>query len=90
MDISYNGLTIKRIPVNTTTETLLVTLESGHHFPKHESPQPALLIVMEGIISFDLEDETQQILHPFESYQIPARLPHTVVALSNARFIIIR
>ncbi len=88
-DTKFNGLTIQKISVNETTETLLISLEAGHHFPKHESPKPALLINLEGNISFDMDNE-KQILHPFDIFQIPAKVEHAVVALNHSKFLIVR
>ena len=88
-EIPYDGLTIKKILQSDSAETLLISLEMGHHLPEHSTAKPALLILLEGTISFEIHNE-QLILHSMDTFHIPKKVPHTVVGLSNAKFLIIR
>jgi len=88
-DYGYDRLSIQKVMKSKDTETLLISLENGHLFPEHSTPKPTLLIVLEGRIAFHIQNE-QIVLHAMEIFNIPQDVPHHVLGLSNAKFLIIR
>lgn len=84
-----NGLNASKIFKSETTETLLITLEKDTVFPTHVSPKETLLIVLEGAIDFYINDKTIH-LTSLQLYTFPDYVEHYVIALKDAKFLIIR
>jgi quercetin dioxygenase-like cupin family protein len=86
---AIEGLSVQKLFVSESAETLLITLENGHVFPKHTSPRDAFLVMLEGSVIFTIQD-TEYALTCSDSFTFPAEEPHVVHAKENSKFLIIR
>jgi len=86
---NYDGLKIKQLTKNDNLEVLCVSLEKGTMFPKHESHVDAQLIVLEGHITFYIENHPI-VLKTHQQFKFPKDTAHWVEAYSNSKFLIIR
>lgn len=85
----FKGLNIHKLIEEDTYEVLAISLEKGTTFPSHESKTDAHLILLEGAITFYLENEPINVL-PQQKLSFPKNTEHWVKALENAKFLIIR
>ncbi|MCB0457117.1 MAG: cupin domain-containing protein [Flavobacteriaceae bacterium] len=85
----FEGLTVQKIWKQEHTEILFISLEKGSNFPKHDTPRNAFLQMLEGQIVFYI-DHKEFTIKEKESFQFPAKEIHSVVALENSQFLIIR
>ncbi|HPF11605.1 MAG TPA: hypothetical protein PKW08_09575 [Flavobacteriaceae bacterium] len=85
---TFDGLTIKKI-FNHQAEVLLISLEKGSTFPEHQSPRNALLQMLEGEIVFHMDHKALN-MKGLEGFQIPSKETHSVYAVQNSKFLIIR
>ncbi len=85
----FEGLSVQKLFTSESAETLLITLEKDHVFPEHTSPRDAFLVMLEGRITFTIQD-TDYVLNCSDSFTFPAKEPHTVHAKENSKFLIIR
>lgn len=88
-EIPYNGLSVKKIFKNEAAETLLISLEKDHHFPEHTSPRDTLLVLLDGSITFKIQNN-EYSLNRQDSINFPANEPHSVDATEDSKFLIIR
>ena len=88
-ETTFKGLSVQKIFISQTAETLLISLEKDHDFPEHTSPRDALLVMMEGKIIFRIKG-TDYSLDCRDSFTFPANEPHMVHAEENSKFLIIR
>lgn len=88
-NIEYNGLTVKKLISKKGCETVLISLEKGYNIPDHGSPRDTLLIMLEGIIQFQINGQ-DHILEKLQSLNFPSKEIHSVLAVENAKFLIIR
>ena len=86
---AFEGLSVQKLFVSESAETLLITLEKDHVFPEHTSPRDAFLVMLEGSIIFAIQDK-DYALNCSDSFTFPANEPHTVHAKENSKFLIIR
>lgn len=89
LNTDYDGLSVVKLTSGGSCETLLIALEKAHTFPEHTSPRDALLVVLEGDITFSINNSKIQI-KKHQTFKFKAEIPHTVFANSNAKFLIIR
>ncbi|MCK0131526.1 cupin domain-containing protein [Flavobacteriaceae bacterium F08102] len=89
INTDINGLNVTKIFSSETTDTLLITLEKNKVFPTHSSPKSTLIVVLEGIIDFHIEDKTIT-LGKHQTYTFNKDIKHHVTALNDAKFLIIR
>lgn len=85
----FEGLTIQKIWKQENTEILYISLEKGSDFPAHDSPKNAFLQVLEGEIIFRINNQVFTIKAQ-ENFQFPPKEIHSVSAIQNSKFLIIR
>jgi quercetin dioxygenase-like cupin family protein len=85
----FEGLTIQKLWKQENTEILFITLEKGSDFPKHDSPKNAFLQMIEGKIIFKINNQ-EFTIKAQENFQFPAQERHSVSAIQNSKFLIIR
>ncbi len=86
---SYKGLTVEKLTSDDNCEALLIMLEKASHFPEHTSPRNVLLVMLEGVILFTISNKNYT-LQKHQTFKFPAGEKHKVVAMKNAKFLIIR
>jgi quercetin dioxygenase-like cupin family protein len=87
--IDCKGLKVEKLASKEGCETLLIVLEKGHWFPEHTSPRDVLLIVLEGDISFNINN-TNDLLQKHQTFTFPANEKHKVFSNEDSKFLIIR
>ena len=88
-DSVFNQLQAGKILDIDAKEVLYISLEKGAVFPKHISPRDAILLVLEGAISFHINNE----VFPIATHQVfnfPKDEEHWVETNENSKFIVIR
>lgn len=85
----FEGLTVQKLWKQENVETLFITLEKGSIFPEHDSPRNAFLQMLVGQIVFYI-DKKEFMIKENESFQFPANEIHSVAAIENSKFLIIR
>lgn len=85
----FDGLTVQKLASKEGCETLLITLEKGHHFPEHSSPRDVLLVMLEGDINFSINKTIYPLLAG-QTFTFPANEKHEVSSKENSKFLIIR
>ncbi|WP_411029899.1 cupin domain-containing protein [Spongiimicrobium sp. 3-5] len=88
-DLSYTKLQVKKLFHNGQAEVLCISLEEGNEFPEHTSPRDALLVMLDGAVSFHIND-TEFVLQKNQTFDFPANEPHWVKARADAKFLIVR
>ncbi len=83
------GLKVDKLASKDKCETLLIVLEKAHTFPEHTSPRDTLLVMLEGDISFTINNEDYS-LQKHQTFTFPAEKKHKVLARENSTFLIIR
>jgi quercetin dioxygenase-like cupin family protein len=86
---SFEGLQVGKILDFNATEILQISLEATTIFPKHTSPTNATLLVLEGEISFFINNE-KYILKKHQIFQFPKKEEHWVEAITDSKFLIFR
>ena len=86
---AYDGLKAGKILDVNAKEILYISLEKDTVFPKHTSPTDAHLLVLEGAISFFINDVTYTLTKN-QIFNFPKDKEHWVEASENSRFLIIR
>ena len=87
--LSFNGLQVKQLINTSSLEILCISLEDSAIFPEHTSPRDAELIVLEGAITFFINDK-QFDLEKHHHFRFPKDVRHWVKANENSKFLIIR
>ncbi|MBW2936932.1 AraC family ligand binding domain-containing protein [Aureisphaera sp. CAU 1614] len=85
----FEGLSIQKLWKQEHAEILYISLEKGSIFPKHDAPRNAFLQMLEGQIVFYIA-EKEYMIKENESFQFPAKELHSVAAIQNSKFLIIR
>ncbi|MCL6267892.1 hypothetical protein [Flagellimonas myxillae] len=85
----YNGLKVHRLTHTDSLEVLLISLEKDALFPEHDSPKDAHLLVLEGDISFFINDHIHRLTKQ-QFFHFPKEQKHWVKAHMNTKFLIIR
>ncbi|UJH68474.1 hypothetical protein [Allomuricauda sp. SCSIO 65647] len=85
----YDDLQIAKLLKNDTFEVLCISLEKDAVFPEHTSPTDALLVVIEGMIDFHINEKCFR-LNGQEHFSFPKDVVHWVKAKENSKFLIIR
>ncbi len=86
---SINGVTAKKILDINANEILLINMEKDAIFDKHSSKTNATLLILEGCISFFI-DNSEFKLSENQIFNFPKNKEHWVEARENTRFLIIR
>lgn len=87
--LTFNGLQVKQLIRTSSLEILCISLEDSAIFPEHTSPRDAELIVLEGEITFSINDK-QFDLEKHHHFRFPKEVGHWVKANENSKFLIIR
>ncbi|WP_142784884.1 cupin domain-containing protein [Changchengzhania lutea] len=85
----YNGLKAGKLLDINAKEILHISLEKDAIFPKHTSPTNANLLVLEGAISFFIND-LEYKLTKHQIFNFPEHEEHWVEASADSKFLIIR
>jgi len=85
----YDKLQIKKLVNKATLEILCIALEKDALFPGHTSPRDAELIVLEGSIEFRISETTYNLTTQ-QHFNFPKETVHSVLAMENSKFLIIR
>jgi quercetin dioxygenase-like cupin family protein len=85
----FNGLKPIKLASKDNCETILIVLEKGHTFPEHISPRDALLVMLEGSITFHINNNEYK-LKKHQSFTFPSKVAHKVLAEENSKFLIVR
>ena len=86
---AYDGLKAAKILDVNAKNILFISLEKDTVFPKHTSPSDAHLLVLEGAISFFINDVTYTLTKN-QLFNFPKDKEHWVEASENSKFLIIR
>lgn len=79
------------VPVRNTDKSnvIAIGLRKGQVLKKHVTPFPALLVVLKGHISFDIEGTKTEV--PLSgTFDIPANVPHEVTGLEESIFLVMK
>lgn len=83
------GLQVIKWISNELFEVMLILLEKDHTFPEHTSPKKVSLIVLEGDIQFTIQSQVFNLVTN-DKFSFPANEKHSVIALEDSKFILIR
>ena len=86
---TFGALNVTKLSKTEAYEILLISLEKHHDFPEHTSPRDATLVVLDGAIVFNILEKSYH-LKAEQSFQFQAEIAHSVHALENSKFLIIR
>lgn len=85
----YKGVQVSKLSQSDNTEVLHISLAKEAILKKHTSPKDALLIVLEGNISFHINNNTY-FLKKHQIFNFAKETEHWVEASENSNFLIIR
>lgn len=88
-ELEFSDLKLEKLISNTQAEVLAISLEKGKEFPEHSSPRNAFLVMLEGQVTFYINDR-EYPLRKHQTFDFPAEEPHFVRAVENSKFLIIR
>ena len=88
-DLGFEDLQIVKLVKEELLDILAISLEKDSVFPEHTSPREAHLIVLEGAIEFRINGKKYEI-GQMQQFDFPPGVKHSVYALQNAKFLIIR
>lgn len=80
---------ILQLRSNDKSLVITIGLQKNQVLKRHFSATPALLVVLKGLISFDMEDRLTQ-LSAFDTFDIPANIAHEVTGLEESIFLLIK
>ncbi|TXE17051.1 cupin domain-containing protein [Psychroserpens burtonensis] len=86
---TYKDLQTGKLLDLDAQEILLISLEKGALFPEHRSPRDANILVLEGSITFIINDN-EYSLTKHNIFNFPKDEVHKVIAIENSKFLIIR
>jgi len=86
---SFEGLQVGKLLDFNASEILQISLETNTVFPKHISPTDATLLVLEGKITFFINNTEYELLK-HQIFKFPKNVEHWVKAITNSKFLIIR
>ena len=69
--------------------TIAIGLMQGQILKKHLSATPAMIIVLKGTILFQMDGKTT-VIDEFNTFEIPATVPHEVTGLEESIFLLIK
>jgi len=86
---SFQGLQVAKLLDLNAKEIIQVSLEANSIFPNHTSPREAHLLILEGEVSFFINDSEYRLLK-HQVFKFPKDVEHWVEAHQNSIFLIIR
>jgi len=87
--LEYEGFQIEKIKEIDAREIIQISLEKRSVFPMHASPTDANLIMLEGAVSFFINNEEFR-LFKHQLFTFPKDEEHWVEANKSSKFLIIR
>jgi quercetin dioxygenase-like cupin family protein len=87
--LSYDKLQILKLEQNPNFEILCISLEKDALFPDHVSPNDATLIMLEGKIQFNINQQ-EIFLSKGQHLRFSKQVTHWVQAVDNSKFLIVR
>ena len=88
-ETSFNQLQASKILDIEAKEVLFISLEKDAIFPKHSSARDAHLLVLEGSVSFHINNNVYPIATN-QMFNFPKDQEHWVETNENSKFIVIR
>jgi len=85
----FNELTVAKLSKTESCEILLISLEKGHKFPEHTSPRDTTLIMLQGAILFNIQNEEYPLQNQ-DTFKFQANARHSVIAKEDSKFLIVR
>ena len=70
-------------------QTIAIGLMKGQVLKKHISATPAMIVVLKGLILFEMEGNKREIKE-LNTLNIPASVPHEVTGLEESIFLLIK
>jgi quercetin dioxygenase-like cupin family protein len=70
-------------------QVIAISLKKGQVLKKHITPIPATLIVLKGLVAFDMEGTITE-LPVYTSFEIPVNSLHEVTGLEESLFLVIK
>ena len=70
-------------------QTIAIGLKKGQVLKKHMSATPAMIVVLKGVIKFEIEGEVTEI-NELNSFQIQPAVPHEVTGIKESIFLLIK
>lgn len=83
------GLEVTKLKNTFGAECIFIRMEKGSEFPKHVSPKDANLLMLEGSISFYI-NQKEYLLKANQWFRFPKEESHHILAEQNSKFLIIR
>jgi len=79
------------VQVSNTNKSNIIAigLKKDQILKKHVSPVPALLVMLEGSVRFEMEGSTTEITG-LNTFDIPPNIPHEVAANEESIFLVIK
>ncbi|MGV3641675.1 MAG: hypothetical protein ACO1NZ_14210 [Adhaeribacter sp.] len=79
------------LPLRNSDKVQVVTigLQKDQVLKKHVTATPALIVVLQGRLAFDMEGKTTE-LPVLSTFDIPATVPHEVTGLEESIFLLIK
>ena len=71
------------------SQVIAIGLKENQVLKKHVTSSPALLVMLKGKIAFEMEEAVMP-LSSFDTFDIPANVPHEVIALEESIFLLIK
>lgn len=85
----FKGVQVSKISKSEDTEVLHISIEKDSILKKHTSPKDALLIVLDGFITFHTNNHSYNLIK-HQIYNFAKETEHWVEAHENSNFLIIR
>tara|TARA_R110000868_G_scaffold388171_1_gene656970 strand:+ start:115 stop:408 length:294 start_codon:yes stop_codon:yes gene_type:complete len=85
----YKGLKISKLVNADASAIMKVTMEAGSDFLDHTSKTDVTLIVLEGKLSFMINGQNVE-LNKHQVFQFPKNETHSVNAIENSKFLLIK
>ncbi|MDB5262936.1 MAG: hypothetical protein JWQ14_2217 [Adhaeribacter sp.] len=70
-------------------QIITIGLKKGQVLKKHITTTPALLIVLQGSVSFEMEGSLTE-LAAYDTFDIPPTIPHEVTGVEESIFLLIK
>ncbi|HJW17676.1 MAG TPA: hypothetical protein VJ499_11175 [Flavisolibacter sp.] len=71
------------------SNVIAIGLKKDQVLKKHISPIPALLVVLKGVIAFEMEGSKTE-LKELSTFEIPVNVPHEVTGITESIFLVIK
>jgi quercetin dioxygenase-like cupin family protein len=70
-------------------QTIVIGLQKGQVLKRHISATPAMIVVLKGVILFEMEGEVT-VINELNSFDIPPTVPHEVTGQQESIFLVIK